>query len=87
MTEMRRNADCVVAVGVQIGDLQSSYTAAQQSEDAFPEHVDTQQLLKQLRQHFAELWACCGQRVQVLWHQQIHQVKHTVSQYDASFYL
>uniref|UniRef100_A0A3Q3L4B1 Tetratricopeptide repeat domain 8 n=1 Tax=Mastacembelus armatus TaxID=205130 RepID=A0A3Q3L4B1_9TELE len=39
----------------QIGDLQSSYTAAQKSEDAFPEHVDTQQLLKQLRQHFALL--------------------------------
>eukprot|EP00064_Thunnus_orientalis_P015922 superscaffoldBa00003053_g15984 len=39
----------------KIGDLQSSYTAAQKSEDAFPEHVDTQQLLKQLRQHFAML--------------------------------
>uniref|UniRef100_A0A8C5DRQ0 Tetratricopeptide repeat domain 8 n=1 Tax=Gouania willdenowi TaxID=441366 RepID=A0A8C5DRQ0_GOUWI len=32
-----------------------SYNAAQKSEDAFPEHVDTQQLLKQLRQHFSEL--------------------------------
>lgn len=41
---------------VQLGDLQSSYSAAQKSEDAFPEHVDTQQLLKQLRQHFAVLW-------------------------------
>lgn len=41
---------------IQIGDLQSSYTAAQKSEDAFPEHVDTQQLLKLLRQHFAVLW-------------------------------
>ncbi|XP_029349223.1 tetratricopeptide repeat protein 8 isoform X5 [Echeneis naucrates] len=39
----------------QIGDLQSSYTAAQKSEDSFPEHVDTQQLLKQLRQHFSVL--------------------------------
>uniref|UniRef100_A0A8C2ZTH2 Tetratricopeptide repeat domain 8 n=1 Tax=Cyclopterus lumpus TaxID=8103 RepID=A0A8C2ZTH2_CYCLU len=39
----------------KIGDLQSSYTAAQKSEDSFPEHVDTQQLLKQLRQHFAAL--------------------------------
>lgn len=46
-----------VFVCVQIGDLQSSYTAAQKSEDSFPEHVDTQQLLKQLRQHFAVLWA------------------------------
>lgn len=40
---------------VQIGDLQSSYTAAQKAEDAFPEHVDTQQLLKQLREHFAAI--------------------------------
>uniref|UniRef100_A0A8C7DI39 Tetratricopeptide repeat domain 8 n=1 Tax=Oncorhynchus kisutch TaxID=8019 RepID=A0A8C7DI39_ONCKI len=39
----------------KIGDLQSSYTAAQRSEDAFPEHVDTQQILKHLRQHFAVL--------------------------------
>ncbi|XP_037550955.1 tetratricopeptide repeat protein 8 isoform X3 [Nematolebias whitei] len=39
----------------KVGDLQSSYTAAQKSEDAFPEHVDTQQLLKVLRQHFAVL--------------------------------
>uniref|UniRef100_A0A665WHD0 Uncharacterized protein n=1 Tax=Echeneis naucrates TaxID=173247 RepID=A0A665WHD0_ECHNA len=39
----------------KIGDLQSSYTAAQKSEDSFPEHVDTQQLLKQLRQHFSVL--------------------------------
>uniref|UniRef100_A0A3Q4GQI0 Tetratricopeptide repeat domain 8 n=1 Tax=Neolamprologus brichardi TaxID=32507 RepID=A0A3Q4GQI0_NEOBR len=39
----------------KLGDLQSSYSAAQKSEDAFPEHVDTQQLLKQLRQHFAVL--------------------------------
>uniref|UniRef100_A0A674NCF5 Tetratricopeptide repeat domain 8 n=1 Tax=Takifugu rubripes TaxID=31033 RepID=A0A674NCF5_TAKRU len=39
----------------KIGDLQSSYTAAQKAEDAFPEHVDTQQLLKQLRVHFAAI--------------------------------
>ncbi|KPP58962.1 tetratricopeptide repeat protein 8-like [Scleropages formosus] len=39
----------------QVGDLQSSYMAAQKSEDAFPEHVDTQQILKNLRQHFAVL--------------------------------
>ncbi|XP_041947263.1 tetratricopeptide repeat protein 8 isoform X1 [Alosa sapidissima] len=39
----------------KIGDLQSSYAAAQKAEDAFPEHVDTQQILKSLRQHFAEL--------------------------------
>ena len=47
----------VVFCCVQIGDLQSSYTAAQRSEDAFPEHVDTQEILKHLRQHFAVLWA------------------------------
>lgn len=45
-----------VFFGFKIGDLQSSYAAAQKAEDAFPEHVDTQQILKNLRQHFAELW-------------------------------
>ncbi|KAM9777434.1 tetratricopeptide repeat protein 8 isoform 4-T4 [Neosynchiropus ocellatus] len=39
----------------QMGDLQSSYIAALKSEDAFPEHANTQQLLKQLREHFAML--------------------------------
>ncbi|XP_056624512.1 tetratricopeptide repeat protein 8 isoform X2 [Triplophysa dalaica] len=39
----------------KLGDLQSSYMAAQKSEDAFPEHVDTQQILKNLRQHFSTL--------------------------------
>uniref|UniRef100_A0AAR2KFY3 Tetratricopeptide repeat domain 8 n=1 Tax=Pygocentrus nattereri TaxID=42514 RepID=A0AAR2KFY3_PYGNA len=39
----------------KVGDLQSSYMAAQKSEDAFPEHVDTQQILKNLRHHFAVL--------------------------------
>ncbi|EDL18921.1 tetratricopeptide repeat domain 8 [Mus musculus] len=39
----------------QIGDLQRSYVAAQKSEVAFPEHVDTQHLIKQLKQHFAML--------------------------------
>ncbi|KAI5619531.1 tetratricopeptide repeat protein 8 [Silurus asotus] len=39
----------------KVGDLQSSYVAAQKSEDAFPEHVDTQKMLKTLRQHFAVL--------------------------------
>ncbi|KAG9481776.1 hypothetical protein GDO78_010805 [Eleutherodactylus coqui] len=37
----------------KIGDLQSSYLAAQKSEAAFPDHVETQQLLEKLRQHFA----------------------------------
>uniref|UniRef100_A0A2I3N488 Tetratricopeptide repeat domain 8 n=1 Tax=Papio anubis TaxID=9555 RepID=A0A2I3N488_PAPAN len=39
----------------KIGDLQRSYVAAQKSEAAFPDHVDTQHLIKQLRQHFAML--------------------------------
>ncbi|XP_030307811.1 tetratricopeptide repeat protein 8 isoform X2 [Calypte anna] len=39
----------------KVGDLQRSYTAAQKSIEAFPGHVDTQQLLKQLKQHFAML--------------------------------
>ncbi|KAJ7404709.1 Tetratricopeptide repeat protein 8 [Willisornis vidua] len=39
----------------KLGDLQRSYTAAQKSEEAFPGHVDTQQLLKQLKEHFAML--------------------------------
>ncbi|XP_063003700.1 tetratricopeptide repeat protein 8 isoform X4 [Elgaria multicarinata webbii] len=39
----------------KVGDLQRSYIAAQKSEEAFPEHVDTQQLIKQLKQHFARL--------------------------------
>jgi hypothetical protein len=41
---------------LQIGDLQRSYVAAQKSKEAFPNHVDTQHLIKQLRQHFAMLW-------------------------------
>ncbi|XP_063058434.1 tetratricopeptide repeat protein 8 [Engraulis encrasicolus] len=39
----------------KIGDLQSSYASALKAEESFPEHVDTQQVLKSLRQHFAEL--------------------------------
>ncbi|KFW80788.1 Tetratricopeptide repeat protein 8, partial [Manacus vitellinus] len=39
----------------KVGDLQRSYTAAQKSEEAFPGHVDTQQLIKQLKEHFAML--------------------------------
>ncbi|XP_021566644.1 tetratricopeptide repeat protein 8 isoform X4 [Carlito syrichta] len=42
-------------VSDKIGDLQRSYEAAQKSEAAFPDHVDTQHLIKQLRQHFAML--------------------------------
>ncbi|MBN3287577.1 TTC8 protein, partial [Polyodon spathula] len=39
----------------RMGDLQSSYTAAQKSAALFPEHVNTQQLINQLKQHFAVL--------------------------------
>ncbi|XP_062946053.1 tetratricopeptide repeat protein 8 isoform X2 [Cynocephalus volans] len=42
-------------VSDKIGDLQRSYVAAQKSEAAFPDHVDTQHLMKQLKQHFAML--------------------------------
>uniref|UniRef100_A0A8C8ZST2 Tetratricopeptide repeat domain 8 n=1 Tax=Prolemur simus TaxID=1328070 RepID=A0A8C8ZST2_PROSS len=42
-------------VSDKIGDLQRSYVAAQKSEAAFPDHVDTQHLIKQLKQHFAAL--------------------------------
>uniref|UniRef100_A0A673UZN7 Tetratricopeptide repeat domain 8 n=1 Tax=Suricata suricatta TaxID=37032 RepID=A0A673UZN7_SURSU len=39
----------------KIGDLQRSYIAAKKSEAAFPDHVDTQHLITQLKQHFAML--------------------------------
>ncbi|XP_059579140.1 tetratricopeptide repeat protein 8 [Alligator mississippiensis] len=39
----------------KVGDLQRSYVAAQKSKEAFPDHVDTQLLIKQLEQHFAML--------------------------------
>uniref|UniRef100_H3AU47 Tetratricopeptide repeat domain 8 n=1 Tax=Latimeria chalumnae TaxID=7897 RepID=H3AU47_LATCH len=39
----------------QVGDLQSSYIAAQKAKAAFPDHVDTCHLIKQLKQHFATL--------------------------------
>ncbi|XP_042669698.1 tetratricopeptide repeat protein 8 isoform X1 [Centrocercus urophasianus] len=39
----------------KIGDFQRSYMAAQKSEEAFPGHVDTQQLIKQLKERFAML--------------------------------
>ncbi|XP_007526886.1 tetratricopeptide repeat protein 8 isoform X3 [Erinaceus europaeus] len=42
-------------VSDKIGDLQRSYVAAQKSKEAFPDHVDTQHLIKQLKQHFAML--------------------------------
>ena len=42
-------------LSLQIGDLQRSYAAAKKSEAAFPDHVDTQHLIKQLEQHFAML--------------------------------
>lgn len=41
---------------LQVGDFQRSYMAAQKSEEAFPGHIDTQQLIKQLKERFAMLW-------------------------------
>nr|DBA14647.1 TPA: hypothetical protein GDO54_005582 [Pyxicephalus adspersus] len=41
------------SVSDNVGDLQSSYVAAKKSEAAFPDHVETQQLIKKLQQHFA----------------------------------
>lgn len=40
---------------LQVGDLQRSYIEAQKSKEIFPEHVDSQQLINQLKQHFARL--------------------------------
>nr|XP_030130690.3 tetratricopeptide repeat protein 8 isoform X2 [Taeniopygia guttata] len=45
----------VAILSEKVGDLQRSYTAAQKSEEAFPGHVDTQQLIRQLKEHFAML--------------------------------
>ncbi|XP_054828672.1 tetratricopeptide repeat protein 8 isoform X3 [Eublepharis macularius] len=45
----------IAVLSDKVGDLQRSYIAAQKSEAAFPEHVDTQELIKQLKQHFARL--------------------------------
>lgn len=39
----------------QLGDLQSSYNAAKRAVDAFPNHVDSKELLKQLKHHFSLL--------------------------------
>lgn len=39
----------------KVGDFQRSYMAAQKSEEAFPGHIDTQQLIKQLKERFAML--------------------------------
>lgn len=36
----------------QLGDLQSSYNSAKRAVDAFKEHVDSKDLLKQLQHHF-----------------------------------
>lgn len=39
----------------QVGDLQSSYRAAQQAVDAYEDHCDSKELLEQLKKHFAIL--------------------------------
>ena len=40
---------------LQIGDIQQSYQSCQQSLKVFPGHIDSQELIKQLKQHFAAL--------------------------------
>lgn len=40
---------------LQLGDLQSSYLSARRAVEAYPDHKDSQELLKQLRQHFSLL--------------------------------
>ncbi|KAI8484739.1 PREDICTED: tetratricopeptide repeat protein 8-like [Branchiostoma belcheri] len=43
------------ALSEKLGDLQSSYIAARKSVESFPEHMDSNSLLKQLKDHFAML--------------------------------
>ncbi|XP_071080081.1 tetratricopeptide repeat protein 8-like [Haliotis cracherodii] len=43
------------ALADQLGDLQSSYNAAKRAVDAFANHTDSKDLLKQLKQHFSLL--------------------------------
>lgn len=43
------------ALSDQLGDLQSSYNAAKRAVEAFPNHVDSKDLLKQLKHHFSLL--------------------------------
>ena len=40
---------------IQVGDLQSSFSAVNKSLEAFPEHWDSKDLLQQLRQELAAL--------------------------------
>ena len=40
---------------LQLGDLQSSYVSARRAVEAYSAHTDSQELLKQLRQHFSLL--------------------------------
>ncbi|XP_059160316.1 tetratricopeptide repeat protein 8-like isoform X1 [Physella acuta] len=43
------------ALADQLGDLQSSFVSAKRAVESFPSHVDSQELLKQLKQHFSLL--------------------------------
>ena len=40
---------------IQVGDLQSSFSAVNKSLEAFPDHWDSKDLLQQLRQELAAL--------------------------------
>ncbi|KAK6998140.1 tetratricopeptide repeat protein 8 [Biomphalaria glabrata] len=39
----------------QLGDFQSSYLSAKRAVETFPDHVDSKELLKQLKEHFSLL--------------------------------
>lgn len=52
---------------LQLGDLQSSYLSARRAVEAYPDHKDSQELLKQLRQHFSLLWGISATSFPV-WH-------------------
>lgn len=38
---------------LKVGNLQTSYRSAKHSLEVFPEHVDSQELIRQLEHHFA----------------------------------
>ena len=46
---------CFVVILMKVGDLQSSFSAVNRSLEAFPEHWDSKDLLRQLRLELAAL--------------------------------
>jgi tetratricopeptide repeat protein 8 len=47
--------DLIALVAFKLGDCQESYDYAQKALEAFPEHTDSKELLKQLKKHFTML--------------------------------